>query len=102
MTARAPSNALPYVPTSSQAGSPDLLAGIWYGFVAPSATPKNVIETLNKAIVDALRDPSVADRLEGIGLTVIADKPEEFGAVIAKESARMESIVTRAKARIYN
>ena len=102
VTASAPSKALPDVPTSSQVGSPDLLAGIWYGFVAPSATPKNVIETLNKAIVDALRDPSVADRLEGIGLTVIADKPDEFGAFIAKESARMESIVTRAKAKIYN
>jgi len=33
---------------------------------------------------------------------VIADKPDEFGAFIAKESARMESIVTRAKAKIYN
>jgi tripartite-type tricarboxylate transporter receptor subunit TctC len=102
VTASAPSKTLPDVPTSSQVGSPDLLAGIWYGFVAPSATPKSVIETLNKAIVDALRDPSVADRLEGIGLTVIADKPDEFGAFIAKESARMESIVTRAKAKIYN
>jgi tripartite-type tricarboxylate transporter receptor subunit TctC len=102
VTASAPSTALPDVPTSSQVGSPDLLAGIWYGFVAPSATPKNVIETLNKAIVDALRDPSVADRLEGIGLTVIADKPDEFGAFIEKEAARMESIVTRAKAKIYN
>ena len=78
------------------------MAGIWYGFVAPSGTPKNIIETLNKAIVDALRDPSVADRLEGIGLTVVADKPDEFGAFIAKESARMENIVTRANAKISN
>jgi tripartite-type tricarboxylate transporter receptor subunit TctC len=102
VTASAPSKTLPDVPASSQAGSPDLLVGIWYGFVAPSATSKNVIETLNKAIVDALRDPSVADRLEGIGLTVIADKPDEFGDFIAKESARMESIVVRAKAKISN
>jgi tripartite-type tricarboxylate transporter receptor subunit TctC len=102
VTASATSKALPDVPTSSQLGAPDLLAGIWYGFVAPSGTPKDIIETLNKAIVDALRDPSVADRLEGIGLTVIADKPDEFGAFIAKESARMESIVTRAKAKISN
>jgi tripartite-type tricarboxylate transporter receptor subunit TctC len=102
VTANAPSKALPDVPNSSQAGSPELLAGIWYGFVAPSATPRDVIATLNKAIVDALRDPSVADRLDGLGLTVVADKPDEFGAFIAKESARMESIVTRAKAKISN
>jgi tripartite-type tricarboxylate transporter receptor subunit TctC len=102
VTASATSTTLPDVPTSSQVGAPDLLAGIWYGFVAPSGTPKDIIETLNKAIVDALRDPSVADRLDGIGLTVIADKPDEFGAFIARESARMESIVTRAKAKISN
>src|SRR5579862_5644073 len=102
VTANAPSKQLPDVPTSPQAGSPDLLAGIWYGFVAPSATPKEVIEKLNTAIVSALRDPTVSDRLEGLGLTVIADRPDEFGAFIAKESARMEGIVKRAKAKISN
>jgi tripartite-type tricarboxylate transporter receptor subunit TctC len=102
VTANAPSRQLPDVPTSPHAGAPDLLAGIWYGFVAPSATPKDVIEKLNRAIVEALRDPSVSDHLEGLGLTVIADKPDDFGAFIATESARMEIIVKRAKAKISN
>jgi tripartite-type tricarboxylate transporter receptor subunit TctC len=102
VTAREPSKQLPDVPTSSQAGSPDLLAGNWYGFVAPSATPKDVVEKLNKAIVEALRDPTVSARLEDLGLTVIADKPDEFGAFIAKESARMEDIVKRTKAKSSN
>jgi tripartite-type tricarboxylate transporter receptor subunit TctC len=102
VTANAPSNQLPDVPTSAQAGAPDLLAGIWYGFVAPSATPKVVIEKLNKAIVQALRNRSVSDRLESLGLTVVADRPDEFAAAIASESARMEGIVKRAKARIFN
>lgn len=102
VTANTPSKQLPDVPASPQVGAPDLLAGIWYGFVAPSATPKDVIEKLNKVIVEALRDPSVSDRLEGLGLTVIADKPDHFGAFIASESARMEGIVKRANARISN
>ena len=59
VTALEPSKQLPDVPTSLQAGSPDLLAGNWYGFVAPSATPKDVIEKLNKSIVEALQDPTV-------------------------------------------
>jgi tripartite-type tricarboxylate transporter receptor subunit TctC len=102
VTAVEPSKQLPDVPTSPQAGSPDLLAGNWYGFVAPSATPKDVIEKLNKSIVEALRDPTVSARLENLGLTVIADKPDEFGAVIAKESARMEGIVKHTTAKIAN
>ena len=102
VTASSPSQQLPDVPTSAQAGEPDLLAGIWYGFVAPAATPRDVIEILNKAMVEALRDPSVSNHLEALGLTVIADQPDHFGAFIASESARMEAIVKRAKARIAN
>jgi tripartite-type tricarboxylate transporter receptor subunit TctC len=102
VTAREPSNQLPGVPTSPQEGSPDLLAGNWYGFVAPSATPKDVVDKLNTSIVGALRDPTVSVRLESLGLTVIADKPDEFGTTIAKDSARMENIVKRAKAKISN
>jgi tripartite-type tricarboxylate transporter receptor subunit TctC len=102
VTATEPSKQLPDVPTSAQAGLPDLLAGNWYGFVAPAATPKDVIEKLNTSIVAALRDPTVSARLEGLGLTVIADKPDEFGATIAKESARMEDIVKRTNVKISN
>jgi tripartite-type tricarboxylate transporter receptor subunit TctC len=102
VTAPESNKQLPNVPTSSQAGSPDLLAGNWYGFVAPSATPKDVVEKLNKSIVDALRDPIVSARLEGLGLAVIADQPDAFATTIAKDSARMENIVKRAKAKISN
>jgi tripartite-type tricarboxylate transporter receptor subunit TctC len=102
VTAPERSSQLPDVPTTAEAGSPELLAGIWYGFVAPLATPKEVIDKLNRAIVEALRDPSVSSRLGGLGLTVIADRPDAFAAFIATESARMESIVKRAKAKIAN
>jgi tripartite-type tricarboxylate transporter receptor subunit TctC len=102
VTASEPSKQLPDVPTASQAGSPDLLAGNWYGFVAPAATPKDVIDKLNTSIVAALKDPTVSARLQGLGLTVIADQPGEFGALIAKDAARMEGIVKRAKTRISN
>jgi len=96
--ARAPQ--LPEVPSSAEAGLPELQAGIWYGFVAPAATPKDVVEKLNKAFVDALRDPVITSRLQGVGLSVVADTPDAFKAFIAKESARMENIVKRSSARI--
>jgi len=100
VTAKTRAEQLPDVPSAAEAGLPDLEAGIWYGFVAPAATPKDIVEKLNKAFVDALRDPVVTSRLKGVGLSVVADKPDEFKAFIAKESARMESIVKQANARI--
>jgi tripartite-type tricarboxylate transporter receptor subunit TctC len=100
VTGKEPKAQLPNVPSSVQAGSPALEAGIWYGFVAPAATPKEIVEKLNTAFVDALRDPTVTARLEGLGLTVIGDKPDAFKGFIAKEAARMEDIVKKSRARI--
>lgn len=88
------------MPTSKQAGLPDLEAGIWYGMVAPAATPRDIIEKLNKATVEALQDPTVKERLNTLGLTVIGDTPDHFKAFIAQESARMENVVKLSKARI--
>lgn len=100
ITAKTPMPQLPDVPTAPQAGLPDLEAGIWYGFAAPAATPKPIIEKLNKAFVDALRDPAVTARLEGLGMKVIADRPDEFKAFIASELARMQNIVKKSNAKI--
>lgn len=100
VTAKTPSKQLPNVPASPQTSLPTLEAGIWYGFVAPSATPKDIVEKLNQAFVEALRDPAVTNRLEGLGMSVVADKPDAFKAFIAQESARMETIVKQSRARI--
>ena len=87
------SSVLPNVPTSAEAGYPNLQAGIWYGFVAPAGTPQPVLAKLNATLAEALNDPAVRARLEGLGLTVIAGKPETFKAFIGQEAARMKRVV---------
>jgi tripartite-type tricarboxylate transporter receptor subunit TctC len=91
---------LPDVPTSREAGYPGLEAGIWYGLVAPASTPKDVIERLNGAFAQALRDPAATSKLEAIGLKVIGDKPDAFREFIHGESERMKSTVQRSGAAI--
>lgn len=100
VTASEPSPQLPKVPTSKQAGLPELEAGIWYGLVAPIATPREIVDKLNKAAVEALKDPTVKERLDALGLTAIGDTPDHFKTFIAQESARMENVVKLSKARI--
>lgn len=90
----------PGVPTSAQAGLPELQAGIWYSFVAPAGTPRPVIDKLNAEFTKALRDPIVASRLEAIGLSTVADKPEAFKAFIAEEATRMQKVVKASGAQI--
>jgi tripartite-type tricarboxylate transporter receptor subunit TctC len=91
---------LPNVPTAAEAGFPAVQAGIWYGFVAPAGTPKDVVDKLNAAIAQALHDPQVKAHLDGLGLNVIADTPDSFKSFIAKESARMKNVVAVSGARI--
>jgi tripartite-type tricarboxylate transporter receptor subunit TctC len=88
------------IPTSADAGMPDLEAGIWYGFVAPSGTPKEIINKLNVEFAKALQDPDVTQKLDAIGLKIIADQPDAFRRFIAKEAARMQKVVKAAGAQI--
>jgi tripartite-type tricarboxylate transporter receptor subunit TctC len=88
------------IPTSADAGMPDLEAGIWYGFVVPAGTPKDAVAKLNTEFAKALHDTEVTAKLEAIGLKIIADKPEEFRRFIGQEAARMQKVVKASGAQI--
>ena len=64
------SAAMPDIPTSDEGGVPGLYMSGWFGFFAPKGTPKDVIATLNKAMVEALADPAVKARFTELGLDV--------------------------------
>lgn len=100
ITSREKSLKITDIPTSADAGMPDLEAGIWYGFVAPVGTPKEIINKLNVEFAKALQDPDVTQKLDAIGLKIIADQPDEFRRFIAKEAARMQKVVKATGAQI--
>lgn len=86
----------PEVPTAREAGLPGFESDVWFGFVAPAATPAAIVERLNGEIGRALRTPAVAAPLQANGLTIVADSPREFAALIAAEAAKWRRIVERA------
>jgi tripartite-type tricarboxylate transporter receptor subunit TctC len=86
----------PEVPTAREAGLPGFESEVWFGFVAPAATPVAIVERLNVEIGRALRTPAVAAPLQANGLTIVADSPREFGALISAESEKWHRIVERA------
>ena len=90
----------PEVPTASESGLPGFEINVWYGFAAPAATPKGVVQRLNAEIAKALRNPVVAERMEALGLTLIADSPEEFARFVAGESEKMRRLVQVSGARV--
>lgn len=72
----------------------------WFGFLAPKATPKPVIDQFSAAIIKALNAPDVRERLVKGGLTMVANKPEEFAAFIRAEKVKWGDVVKKANVKI--
>jgi len=86
----------PEVPTTAEAGMPDLLAENWYGMVAPAGTPPALVATLNRIATEAMRDPTVKERLASQGATLIGDTPEHFRSFINAEIKRWAKVIKDA------
>jgi tripartite-type tricarboxylate transporter receptor subunit TctC len=65
----------------------------FYGISAPKGTPPEIVEILNKAIGEALRDPKVVERLTAIGGIPRPMTPAEFGKLIAVETEKWRKVV---------
>jgi tripartite-type tricarboxylate transporter receptor subunit TctC len=84
ITAKSRMALAPNVPTTDEAGLPGFYLSYWHGLWAPRGTPKDVIETLNAAVVAALAEPSVRERLGDIGQEIFPreqQRPESLGAL---------------------
>ena len=99
ISAAAPSPALPKVPPAKDAGAPHYLMSIWSAIYAPKATPKPIVAKLAAALDQALDDPSVRDRLVGLG-GIVPGKEERGPAALDKllkaELARWSPILKEA------
>ena len=60
----------------------------WFGYVAPAATPREIILKLNEEINRAMKLPDVSEKLVAAGLIVVAEPPEYFGEVIRSDYAK--------------
>ena len=90
---------LPQVPTVGET-VPGYEATAWFGIGMPKNTPRDVIEKINAEINRALADPKMRERLAELGGKPIAGTPEDFGKVIAAETAKWEKVVISSGAKV--
>jgi len=86
------SEALPDVPTVGEY-VPGYEASSLYGLAAPSGTPAEIIDRLNREINAALGDPAMKSRLADLGGILIAGSPAEFGKLIAVETDKWAKVI---------
>jgi tripartite-type tricarboxylate transporter receptor subunit TctC len=92
VTTATPSKALPGVPTVAET-VPGYEASAWFGMAVPKGTPRPIIEKLNRLVNEALADPGMQAKLADLGGALIPGTPEDFGKVIADETAKWAKVV---------
>jgi tripartite-type tricarboxylate transporter receptor subunit TctC len=86
----------PDAPTIAESGFPGFEASVWYGLVAPAATPKAIVAKLHAEVQKALQTRDVRERMTQVGGEIIPGSAEMFGALIHSERQRYEKLVREA------
>jgi tripartite-type tricarboxylate transporter receptor subunit TctC len=73
---------LPNVPTVAEQGYPGFRTVTWNGYVAPAATPRDIVERIAREIAAACKDAAFVERLNKIGVDPACGTPAEFAQVI--------------------
>jgi tripartite-type tricarboxylate transporter receptor subunit TctC len=90
VAARTRVSAAPQVPTVDEAELPGFYASLWLGLWLPKGTPKDIITKLNSAVIEALTDPAVRQRLTDIGQSVAPREQQTPEALGAFQKAEIE------------
>jgi tripartite-type tricarboxylate transporter receptor subunit TctC len=88
--------AMPDVPTFDELGIPGVHTAVYYGFMAPANTPKEIIDLLNKEINEVLQTQAVRERITNMGGVITIAPPEDFGNFANSELERYGEIVKRS------
>ncbi len=84
---------LPGVPTMIEGGVPDFIASSWTGIVAPTGTPREIVNKLNAEINAGLNSPMLRERFKQLGAIANPGTPEDLAAFVAKERPKWVNMV---------
>jgi tripartite-type tricarboxylate transporter receptor subunit TctC len=68
----------------------------WYGMLAPSATPKDIVNKLSLEVSAILKQPALKEKLDNEGMTVVGNSPAQFDEFLKKETDKFSKIITSA------
>ena len=93
ITSKKRSPLFPNVSSFAELGYPKVEVLNWQGFIAPAGTPKPIINALNKAANEALKDPQLRELMLSQGNEIGGGSPADFAALIKSEAAKWSAVV---------
>jgi tripartite-type tricarboxylate transporter receptor subunit TctC len=100
VTSKMRSQLLPSVPTTAEAGYPDIEGDGWVGVFAPAGTPKEVIAVLHREIVRIIGLPDMKERLPTLGFEAVANTPEQFAERVKVELDTWGKVIRAANIKV--
>jgi tripartite-type tricarboxylate transporter receptor subunit TctC len=92
--------ALPDLPTIAESGVPGYESGVWFGLMVPAATPREIINRLNAASLQATKSPDFVKRMTDLGYNIIPGSPEDMAKALQQEIGRWTPIVKASGAKV--
>ena len=68
----------------------------WYAFFLPAKTPEAIVKKLNNEINMALKDPSVLEKFQSLGMDVVGGSPEDLGKLVVSDKDKWGKVVKAA------
>lgn len=93
------SSAFPAIPTTGESGLPNAEYPGWAGIFVPAKTPRYIIDRINAATAEVMRQPDVQKRLEGLYLDALTMPQSEFAAFLEKDFKLTAELVKAAGMR---
>lgn len=91
---------LPQVPTTGESGIKDFEVSVWFGMLAPAATPRDIITRLNQELGKALTAPDLRERFAAGGIETQISTPEQFASFARAETVRYAKVIKDANISI--
>ncbi|WP_114969281.1 Bug family tripartite tricarboxylate transporter substrate binding protein [Rhodoferax ferrireducens] len=91
---------LPEVPTAQEAGLKGFDVSIWFGVLAPAATPAPIIERLNREVVAVMASDDMRKRMQADGAEARTTTPAEFADLIKQDTAKWAPVIRSSGASL--
>jgi len=87
---------LPDTPTVAESGLKDYQVYEWNGMFVPKGTPAAVVDQLQAAVRDVLKEPNVKAKFDSLGADIVASGPDEFGKFLKDEFAKWKAVAAKS------